>query len=146
MMHEVSHLRFILRSESNSVYVSKWCLIYPIKNKWHVSLDPNDIWLMQARVSGTCPLICWCVPYACVSSNLQELLCISGTPDDVWSGYCPSNKSTNNMYKDFATGSYLSLTTDHMSWSKPVSYNRPYVLIAFPWFWWCPMFWMQELL
>ena len=55
-----SPLRFIFRVESNSMNVFKWCMMDPF------------------RISATCLLICWCMPYACTSSKLKGLLCLNG--------------------------------------------------------------------
>ena len=79
-----------------------------------MSLDPNDVSLIQSRLCGVCSLICFSVPYVCLSSKWRVLLCKSGVSVDVCSGYYPSNKFIK-LYRVLATGPNLSLLTDHMS-------------------------------
>ena len=79
-----------------------------------MSFDPTDVWLIQSRVSGACPLIWWGVCHMHVHLQSGQLLCKSGAFVDVWRSYCPSNKSIN-LYRGFATDPNLSLTTDHTS-------------------------------
>ena len=108
-----------MRSDSNSVNVFKWCAIWsreeqvvhapwskwylidPTKSKWCVSLDL----LVHA--------ICMCI---------FKVERVGGVSVDVWSGYHPSNKFIK-LYRGFATGPNLSLTTDHMSLSCSLAFG-----------------------
>ena len=78
---------------------------------------PNNAWLIQSKVSGMCPLICWCMSYVCASSKVIQLLCINGYQWYTW--WCVKwllsfKVSPSNCFRDVATDPNLSLTTDHI--------------------------------
>ena len=104
--------------------------------KLTVWMGPNDAWWIQSEISGMYPLIHWCVPYAHASSKVTVLLCSNGYQLCTW--WCVK------WLLSFKAS--LSHCVGCSNWSKPKSYNRPYVLIMFPRFWSCPMICMQELL
>ena len=95
MMLWILHPRYILRGESNSVNVSKWCLIDLIWSKWHVYLDllahALCVWIFKdERV----------IVYKWVSVVMCEVAIVI------------QGKSIK-LFRDVATGPNLSLTTDH---------------------------------
>ena len=63
------------------------------------------------------PLICWHLPYVCVSSKVRVLLCSSGYQLYTWwyvkAAIVLQSKSIK-LFRDAATGPNLSLTTDHI--------------------------------
>ena len=94
-----SLLRFILRVESNSMNVSKWCLMDPIRSKWHESLD-----LLA------CAICAWIFK--------GERVIVSKWLSVVYLVMCEvaivlQSKSIK-LLRDVATGPNLSLTTDHI--------------------------------
>ena len=78
---------------------------------------------------NTCPLISWCMPYACASSKGCKIPCISSISIDVRSGCCPSNQSIK-LYRGIASGPNLSLTIDH----KFLLHSLDFGVIQ--WSWW----------
>ena len=93
--------------------------------EWEVKVTalmyPNDVWLIQPRVRGVCPLICWHVPYVHVSSKTKELMCINGYLWWYVKQLLSFKLSPSNW--DVATGPKPSLTTDHMSLSHSLDFG-----------------------
>ena len=94
---------------------------------WEVKVTaliyPNDVWLIQSRISGACPLICWCLSYVHVSSKMKELMCVNGYLwwHVKWLLYF--KVSPSNCLGDVVIGPNLSLSTDHMSLSYSLDFD-----------------------
>ena len=118
-------LRFILRTESNSVNVSIWCLIDPIKSKWHMSIDLLACTICTCIFRGKRLIVCkWVSVVHMVMCEVAIVL---------------QSKSIK-LFRDVATGPNLSLTTYHMfllhsldfagiQWSRSRNCFRLYLLL-----------------
>ena len=118
-------LRFILTVESNSVNVSKWCLMDRIRSKWHMSID--------LLVGG----ICTCIfkgERVIVFKWLSVVHLVMCEVATVLQSF------SIKLFRDVTTGPNLSLTTDHMillhsldfgciQWSRCRSFFRLYLLL-----------------
>ena len=103
-------------------WITEWCCVHFIRGlywvlKVTVLMCSNDAWLIQSKVSGVCPLICWCMLYVHASSKMKELMCINGYQWYTW--WCVKQllsfkASPSKLFRDVATGPNLSLTTDDM--------------------------------
>ena len=93
------HLRFILKVESNSINGSKWCLMVPIRSKWHISID------LLAHAICTCFFKGEGVIVFKWLSVVHMLVC----------GVAIVLQSKSiNLFRDAATGPNLSVTKDPM--------------------------------
>ena len=75
---------------------------------------PNDAWLIQSEVSGTCPLICWHMPLcACIFKGERVMLhkCVSVVMCEM---AIVLQSVSIKLFRDVATSLNLSLKTDHM--------------------------------
>ena len=99
MMLCTFHLRFILRVESNSINVLKWCLIDLIRSKWHVSID-----------------LLACAICACIFKD--ESVIVYKWVSVVHMVMCEAiivlQSKSIKLFRDVTTGPNLSLTTDHI--------------------------------
>ena len=91
---------------------------FPIKNRWHAFLDPNDAWLIQCMSLDQLT----CAICMCIFKVQWDTGYISDVSIDVGSGYCPSSKSIK-LYRGVASGPNLSLTIDHMSLSCSLDFG-----------------------
>ena len=93
------HLRFMLRVESNSVNVCKWCMMDQIRSKWHMSID--------LLVHAICAFIFKGERFVVFKwlAMIQLVKCEVAT--------ALQSKSIK-LFRDVFTGPNLSLTTDHM--------------------------------
>ena len=99
MMLCIFHLRFILRVESNSINVSKWCLIDPIQSKWCMSID------LLAHAICTCDF---------KDERVSVYKCVSVVHLVRCEAAIVLQSKSIKLFRDVATGPNLSLTTDHM--------------------------------
>ena len=92
-------LHVILRVESNSINVSKQCLIDPIKSKWSMSINLLEHAICTCLFIGERLIVCKWV------SVVHLVMCEAAIV---------FQSKSIKPFRDVATGPNLSLTTDHM--------------------------------
>ena len=122
-----SLLRFILSVESNSVNVSKWCLLDPIRSKWCMSIDLLVCAICACLFKGERVIVCKCI--SVVHMVMCEVAIIL-------------QSKFIKLFRGVATGPNLSRTTDHVfllcfldfggiQWSGCRNCFRLYLLLLF---------------
>ena len=103
-----SLLRLILRVESNSLNMSKWCFMDPIRSNWCVSID-----LLVCAM-------CTCI-FKGETVNVSKWLSV------VHLVMCEAaivlQSMSIKLFRDVATGPTLSLTVDHMCLSCSLDFG-----------------------
>ena len=101
-------LSFLLRLESNSMNVSKWCFMDPIRSKWCISIDLLVHAICACSFKGERVIVFkW---LSVVHLVLREV------------AIAPQGKSLK-VFRDAVTGPNLCLTTDHMCLSHCLEFG-----------------------